>query len=456
MIVNSPKADGAIRSGQSDTDRCGGMEKRLYQRYCPQQCDLNNTESPQVVVLDSAVNITIPSREPGREIPCRVFKPTNAAPKAVFYHIHGGGWVLQSEAYQDTTLQYFADHMSLTIVSGGYRLAPEHPYPAGNEDCFDIGEWLVDNSQQSFGIPLAFMGGDSAGAHLSVLTAIHLLGSRSSFAFSGLVLNFGAYDLSGFLPSMHNFDLELVLTHEIMTRSIVSLSPSVPPLPCYPQYSTSFSAQHTDLAFFFSRRYISAYLPSTSESQRRDPQISPLYANLKTLALPPALFTCGTLDCLLDDSVMMSTKWSMSGAESVLKVYPGAPHGFILFPLDCGSETVQQGLDDVVTFVTEKIGRPDQTRKDTRQTHRDQSSTIGCNGFFAKTEEDKDQYAAYEPDEPVEVDNPAARYGGDGAPGFRVVNIRPVVRGGVQGKVLGEDKGVDGHIANGPDNTEEV
>nr|POE78478.1 ab hydrolase superfamily protein b1a11.02 [Quercus suber] len=94
-----------------------------------------------------------------------------------------------------------------------------------------------------------------------------------------------------------------------------------------------------------------------TEAQRRDPMISPLYAKLHTMKLPPALFTCGTMDALLDDSVMMSAKWSMSGAESVLKVYPGAPHGFILFPPVGSSETVQQGLDDIVTFITEKLGK---------------------------------------------------------------------------------------------------
>lgn len=52
---------------------------------------------------------------------------------------------------------------------------------------------------------------------------------------------------------------------------------------------------------------------------------------MSCLQLPPALFSCGTLDPLLDDSVMMSAKWAMSGAESILKIYPGAPHGFTFF-----------------------------------------------------------------------------------------------------------------------------
>ena len=75
-----------------------------------------------------------------------------------------------------------------------------------------------------------------------------------------------------------------------------------------------------------------------TQEQKRDPMISPLFMNLNKLKvssiferlsrekliwrsqLPPALFTCGTLDPLLDDSVMLSAKWAMSGAESVLKV----------------------------------------------------------------------------------------------------------------------------------------
>lgn len=60
-----------------------------------------------------------------------------------------------------------------------------------------------------------------------------------------------------------------------------------------------------------------------TQEQKRDAKISPLYANMTKLKLPPALFTCGTLDPLLDDSVMMHTKWMMSGAQCVLRIYPG-------------------------------------------------------------------------------------------------------------------------------------
>lgn len=181
------------------------------------------TPLPKPIVLEHAVNITIPSRDSGRDIPCRVLKPTKTEPKGVYYHIHGGGWVLQSEAYQDTMLQYLADHTALTVVSVGYRLAPEDPYPAGNEDCFDVGEWLVDHAHAKFGAPLAFMGGESAGGHLSVVTTFHLLQTRPQHRFKGLLLNFGAFDLAGMLPQAHHFDLPLVLTHQIMAKYITYL-----------------------------------------------------------------------------------------------------------------------------------------------------------------------------------------------------------------------------------------
>jgi acetyl esterase/lipase len=119
-------------------------------------------------------------------------------------------------------LQHYADHSSLTVVSVGYRLAPEHPYPAGNEDCVDIAEHLVAHGKEEFGGPLLFMGGDSAGAHLSVLTCFRLLQTRPQFAFRGLVLNFGMYDLAGRLPQVYHFDLPLILDGTIITRYISS------------------------------------------------------------------------------------------------------------------------------------------------------------------------------------------------------------------------------------------
>jgi len=54
----------------------------------------------------------------------------------------------------------YADSGDLAVLSVGYRLAPMHPYPAGPEDCIDIGEYLVKNSEREYGGPLRFIGGE--------------------------------------------------------------------------------------------------------------------------------------------------------------------------------------------------------------------------------------------------------------------------------------------------------
>jgi len=61
---------------------------------------------------------------------------------------------------QDLMLKSIADGANVAVISVGYRLAPENPYPRGPEDCFDAAEWLVENAKASFGAELKFMGGE--------------------------------------------------------------------------------------------------------------------------------------------------------------------------------------------------------------------------------------------------------------------------------------------------------
>jgi acetyl esterase/lipase len=206
-----------------------------------------------------------------------------------------------SELYFDPLLKRIADDHGLIVVSVGYRKAPEHPYPAAPNDCYDVVEWLLENGEREFGPDagaLKFMGGESAGAHLSLLVALHLAQHRNeryrSFLFRGLVLNYGVYDLS-WTPSARHLDKDppLVLNLDLMNA------------------------------------FVDAFLPGWSVPDKRKPEVSPLYANLSGLTLPPALFTCGTEDCVLDDTMFLSVKWAMSGAEATVRLYPGAPHGFV-------------------------------------------------------------------------------------------------------------------------------
>ncbi len=236
--------------------------------------------------------IQIPSREIGREIKCRVVLPPSSKPDGAFFKIHGGGHVLCHCDWNDEICEAIAEATNLTVVSPEYRLAPEHPFPCGLEDVFDVAEYLVDNSPAIYGGPLKSMGGESAGSTLSMQTFLHLLDVRPAFSFQGIVFVHGLYDWS-FLPSCNNWSTPLVLRTEIL------------------------------------KHFREAYLGDRPTDELRDPAISPIYhpvfrypgsqiASLEDLKmeterkraeLPPALFLCGTLDPILDDTVLMSFKW---------------------------------------------------------------------------------------------------------------------------------------------------
>ena len=91
-------------------------------------------------------------RARGRDPP-RIFRPEK--PRGVYLHIHGGGWALGAEDQQDQMLDAVAKRTGLVAVSVGYRLAPEHPYPAGPDDCEAAALWVVKNAQREFGSDVA-------------------------------------------------------------------------------------------------------------------------------------------------------------------------------------------------------------------------------------------------------------------------------------------------------------
>jgi acetyl esterase/lipase len=102
-------------------------------------------------------------------------------------------------------------------------------------------------------------------------------------------------------------------------------------------------------------RFVDAFLPNMPFEKKQDPSISPYYADLEKYRgrLPNALFTCGTEDPLLDDSVAMATKWLMAGGEAILKIYSGAPHGFIGF-VGLLNEA-GEALEDTKTYIRERL-----------------------------------------------------------------------------------------------------
>ena len=249
---------------------------------------------PPPVYLPQARDLVIPGR--GGDVRLRVLAPAGEA-KGVYLHIHGGGWVLGEADLQDPALWEVVEATGLCAVSVGYRLAPENPYPAAPDDCEDAARWLVERGAAELGVPARFtIGGESAGAHLAAVTLLRLRDRHGIVgAFRAANLVYGAYDMAQ-TPSARRWgDRNLILSDAII------------------------------------RYFGDCFLPGLDLEARRAPDISPIYADLRDL--PPALFTVGTLDPLLDDSLFMDARWRAAGGRTELRVWPEAIHGFNAFPL---------------------------------------------------------------------------------------------------------------------------
>ncbi|MFF7161948.1 alpha/beta hydrolase [Streptomyces sp. NPDC008086] len=240
----------------------------------------------------------------------RVFVPEHV--DGVYLHFHGGGWAFGSADGQDARLWLLARRTRLAVVSVAYRLAPEHPFPAGPDDCEAAARWLVRHAADEFGSDRLLIGGESAGAHLGVLTLLRLRDRHGiTGAFRAANLLFGPYDLS-MTPSQRSF----------VSRRLLSDTGSL-------------------------RRTYELFTPGMGAEQRRAPEVSPLYADLA--GLPPARMVVGTEDPLLDDSLFLAGRWQAAGAPVRLGVVAGAMHGFTLFPLTVTERELRREQDFLST-----------------------------------------------------------------------------------------------------------
>lgn len=245
---------------------------------------------PAPVMSDRARWIEIDG--PAGKVKLRVVAPEKS--RGAYLHIHGGGHVLGGADQQDRLLEIVADSTGLTAISVEYRLAPENPYPTGPDDCEAAALWLSDNIRD-FGGDKLTIGGESAGAHLAALTMLRLRDQHGRTPFHAANLVFGVFDL-GMTPSARAFGNE----ERLILRTI-------------------------DI-----EKFGEAFLPGLSAEEKRAPYLSPLFADLGGLC--PALFTIGTRDALLDDSLFMHARWVAAGNAGELDIYPGACHGFLAFP----------------------------------------------------------------------------------------------------------------------------
>src|ERR1700712_5792221 len=82
-------------------------------------------------------------------VPCRVFRPERPA-RAVYLHFHGGAMILGSPLMKDVANAHLPYRFDLAVVSVDYRLAPEHPHPAGSDDCLAVARWLAEHGDAEF------------------------------------------------------------------------------------------------------------------------------------------------------------------------------------------------------------------------------------------------------------------------------------------------------------------
>jgi acetyl esterase len=156
---------------------------------------------PAPVMSARARNISTIGKD-GDVIPLRVIAPER--PRGIYLHLHGGGWVLGGADMQDPMLERIADNTGQAVVSVEYRLAPEHPYPAGPDDCEAAALWLLKNGNREFGTDRLTIGGESAGGHLTAVTILRMRDRHGYSGFCGANIVYGAFDL-GLTPSQRLF-----------------------------------------------------------------------------------------------------------------------------------------------------------------------------------------------------------------------------------------------------------
>lgn len=248
-----------------------------------------------IVHSDQAVEVSIQGAT--GPMMARVFAV--ADPAAVYLHIHGGGWVLGAVDQQDPRLESLSQKCHITVVSIDYRLAPEHPYPAGLDDCEAAALWLLDKAASEFGSDRLLIGGESAGASLSAGTLIRMRDRHDFRGWLGANLVYGLYDA------------RLTLSARAWgSRLLVLNTPNIE---------------------WFLHHYAGG-------SALDDPLLSPLLADLG--GMPPALFTVGTEDPLIDDTLAMHSRWVAAGNTAELAIYPGGAHGFDAFPIEIGRQAL--------------------------------------------------------------------------------------------------------------------
>jgi acetyl esterase len=243
---------------------------------------------------------------PTHNIPIRIYMPVGGQSLPILVFFHGGGWALQTLDTYDDICRHLANCAGCILVSVGYRLAPEHKFPAGLEDAYTATQWVANNAAAINGDPARIaVGGDSAGGNFAA--AVALL----------------ARDRGG--PPLR---CQLLITP--------ALDYWTPGTASYIEEGTGYELTRDLMIWLWN-----LYLPDNADVN--NPYICPLRASNLTY-LPPALVITARHDPLRDEGEQYVERLKSAGVAVHLSCYEGMMHAFInyLRDLDKGRECLDE------------------------------------------------------------------------------------------------------------------
>ncbi len=254
--------------------------------FTPEVLELARTVS----LGEPAVAIAHVSDEDVDGVPVRVYVD-DEQPNGVVVYFHGGGFVMGGIEVMDNVARELARAAGAAVVSVGYRLAPEHPYPAGLDDCEAVTRWALAHVSR-FGVPAraVAVAGESAGGNLAAAVALRLRAAGDA-TVAGQVLVYPVVDGPVGGGSRDEF-AGLVVSRAQMN--------------------------------FFWESY------SGGRDIARDPCAAPLHAP-DLAGLPPALVVLGGCDVLRDEGRAYASRLRDAGVDVEEHCYAGQPHGFVNF-----------------------------------------------------------------------------------------------------------------------------
>ena len=246
------------------------------------------------------------------KIPCEWVLAPGADPDVRLLYLHGGGWVSGSGGNYLPLAADISVAARCAVLLLDYRLAPEHPFPAGLEDCIAAHDWLLANGPSGPAPARAtFIAGDSAGGNLTLATLLALRDRKQPLPAGGIALS-AATDFT-----LASESLKTVHDPIISARTMPT----------------------------FRDLYLGKKDP-------RNPLASPVFGDYR--GLPPLLIQVGEHEMLRDDSVRVAKKASADGTPVKFEVWPGMVHVFQIRGLPESRAAIKQ----IAEFMRSKLPKP--------------------------------------------------------------------------------------------------